>query len=406
MNLDWVRPIARQVSIDSELFAKLIASLLITLSKNPRIPSRTLSGLRERGMGLAFIATLAGNDLVEDFEKALHQLAEQWSSADFSFLESDDFVKKKLTPTIRTIASLIEKNPRLVHLLFHIELLEQELGNAGKKIGHILKFLPVVSNRAAALFPEIREQCFTALFRLSESDRSALSVFADGLMKGLFTQFALPRLEQILNSDPRGKVIIPFLHDVLDLVPPESSLNIFISTICTPREQLTPSRLLSIAIQELGGLYLKTSQVLAEMCPPNLAKELRSSQDAAAGVFPSVEKSFAYLLSVLNQPEVKEQWENYLDIPGTPVPHFAAASVGAIYELKFNAVGKQKFSVETLLVKIQRPGLHELLEIQATHLSHIARSIQGSLDSDRSLGEPLRQELKGMCDALLRGITH
>ena len=406
MNLDWVRPIARQVSIDSELFAKLIASLLITLSKNPRIPSRTLSGLRERGMGLAFIATLAGNDLVEDFEKALHQLAEQWSSADFSFLESDDFVKKKLTPTIRTIASLIEKNPRLVHLLFHIELLEKELGNAGKKIGHILKFLPVVSNRAAALFPEIREQCFTALFRLSESDRSALSVFADGLMKGLFTQFALPRLEQILNSDPRGKVIIPFLHDVLDLVPPESSLNIFISTICTPREQLTPSRLLSIAIQELGGLYLKTSQVLAEMCPPNLAKELRSSQDAAAGVFPSVEKSFAYLLSVLNQPEVKEQWENYLDIPGTPVPHFAAASVGAIYELKFNAVGKQKFSVETLLVKIQRPGLHELLEIQATHLSHIARSIQGSLDSDRSLGEPLRQELKGMCDALLRGITH
>ncbi|MFZ9519912.1 MAG: AarF/UbiB family protein [Silvanigrellaceae bacterium] len=39
-------------------------------------------------------------------------------------------------------------------------------------------------------------------------------------------------------------------------------------------------------------------------------------------------------------------------------------------------------------------------------MSHIARSIQSSLESDRALGESLRQELKGMCDALLRGITH
>jgi predicted unusual protein kinase regulating ubiquinone biosynthesis (AarF/ABC1/UbiB family) len=142
------------------------------------------------------------------------------------------------------------------------------------------------------------------------------------------------------------------------------------------------------------------------MCPPNLARELRSSQDAAGGVFPSVEKSFAHLLTVLKEEELKNSWQQYLDIPAIPCPHFAAASVGAIYELRLNDAGREKYGVDTVLVKIQRPGLKELLEIQAAQLSHIAGSIRESIISDHSLGQTLKQELTGMCDALLRGIEH
>ncbi len=405
-DLSWVSPIAKQVAENSDLFARLISSLMVTLSKNPNIPQKTIARLRKNELSTALLAVFSETDLLRDFEKSIRNLAEQLSSTDLSFMESEEFTTKTLSPAIRSIATLIEKHPRLIPLLFHMDLLEFELGTMGKRLGQFLRFLPVVSSRAASLFPEIREQCFEALFRLSEADRLMLAKFAEQLTRGLFVQFAIPKLQRVLESDPRGKVILPFLQDVLALIPPESSLNALISIVCTPRDQLTASKLLSLAIQELGGLYLKTAQVLSEMCPPNLARELRSSQDAAGGVFPSVEKSFLHLLQVLNQQEVKDAWEQYLDVPKVPVPHFAAASVGAIYELKLNPAGREKFSVETLLVKIQRPGLQELLEIQAAHLSRIATSIRENIETDATLGQMLKLELIGMCDALQRGIEH
>lgn len=405
-DVSWLVPIAQQVSRNSELFARLLASLLIVLAKNPQLQRTTIARFRKHELGTTLLSALGMNQILEDLERALHTISTRWTSMDHEYLESQDFIENTLSPTIRTLAQLIEKKPVLVHLLFHIDLLEHELGLAGKKLSYIFRYLPVISSRAAALFPEIREQCFAALFRLSEKDREILAQFSDQLLKGLFNQFAMPKLESILQQDPRGKVILPFLHDILELIPPDSSLNALVSIVCTPKEQLTASRLLSIAIQELGGLYLKTAQVLSEMCPPNLAKELRSSQDSAGGVFPSVEKSFAHLLSVLQQAEVSSTWSEYLEIPAKPCPHFAAASVGAIYELKLNAKGEEKFGVKTLLVKIQRPGLQELLEIQAAHLSHIARKIQLSIETDSSISSNLRMELRGMCDALLRGITH
>ena len=378
----------------------------MSLAKNPKVHLHPVARIRNHQLASSLISILGGENLVDDLERSLHLLSEHFSANEPAFLESEEFVKNTLEPAIRTLSLLIEKHPRLIHLLFNIELLQDEFGSAGKKLADILKFLPIISHRAAALFPEIREQCYDALFRLTSHDREELGKFADQLMRNLFHEFALPRLARLLEQDPRGKVILPFLEDVLELIPAEASLNAMVATVCTPREQLTPSKLLSIAIQELGGLYLKTAQVLAEMCPPNLARELRSSQDAAGGVFPSVEKSFAHLMTVLQQPEINDQWSEYLKIPKAPVPHFAAASVGAIYELELNERGQNRWGVRTLLVKIQRPGLQELLEIQAAHLSHIARKIQEKLAEDYSLNENLRQELRGMCDALLRGITH
>lgn len=405
-DLSWVSPIARDVAAHSNLFAKLITSLLVTISQKSDLHKKSMLRLKRHKFSLTLLSSLGAGDWIEELERSLKTLNELWASQDLSYLESEDFINNNLAPAIRAVANIVEKHPRFVQLLFHVDLLEHELGSAGTKLGRILKFLPIVSSRAAAMFPEIREQCFAALFRLSENERAQLAQFSDQLLKGLFAQFALPKIKVILEQDPRGKVILPFLQDVLNLIPAESALNVLISVICTPKEQLTASKLMSIAIQELGGLYLKTAQVLSEMCPPNLAKELRSSQDAAAGVYPSVEKSFDYLLRVLSQPEVKERWEKFLDLPSTPCPHFAAASVGAIYELKLNSEGQQKFGVKTVLLKIQRPGLQELLEIQAAHLTQIARNIQINIENDPTVGISLRQELRGMCDALLRGITH
>jgi ubiquinone biosynthesis protein len=404
-DLAWIIPLAAQVGQNAPLFARALASLLREIIKSPDISKHSIAKLKRHSSGLSLIANLTGHDLIEEFEKTFHLFAKHLGSSDVEFLDSEQFIRGVLEPAIRTTASLLEKNPRLIYLILNLELLRDEFGTAGKKLAEVLKFIPALSQQAASMFPAIREQCYSALFQLSSDDREELGRFADQLMRSLFNQFALPRLASMLEHDAKGRVILPFLGDMLQLIPPEASLNALVATICTPRDQLTPSKLMSIAVRELGGLYLKTAQVLAEMCPPNLARELRSSQDAASGVFPSVERSFAHLMTVLSQDEIKEHWAEYLVLPTEPIPHFAAASVGAIYELELNEAGVKRWGVKTLLVKIQRPGLHELLEIQAAHLSHIARKIQEQVNNDPALSSNLRAELRGMCDALLRGIT-
>lgn len=401
----WVVPLAAIVARESRIFARLISAFLWAMSQTPEFPKRSWAQLRRNENSFTILRGLGFDDIIEGLENSIHRLNEHWSEKDFSYLESDDFVENTLAPSIRTLAQLVEKRPLLVYLIFHLDILEYELGLKGQKLTQILRFLPFLSHRASVLFPNIKEHFFSALLRIKDDERHQLADFSDQLLKKIFEHFALPKLTNILSADPRGKVIIPFFHDILKLIPPDSSLNALIAFICIPRHQITPSKLLSIAIQELGGLYLKTAQVLAEMCPPHIAKELRSSQDAAGGVFPSIEKSFAHLLSVLNQPNIKETWEKYLIIPKLPCPHFAAASFGAIYELALNMEGQQKFGVKTILVKVQRPGLDELLENQAKHLGLIAETIQNNIEDDASIDQSLKLELRGMCDALLRGIT-
>lgn len=404
-DLNWIRPVAEQIEANPALFARVLTALFLEIAQDPKMSERSLRRLRKHKESLSILNTLSGQDLLSDVERSLNAWTQKFKLSDLELLKPDELLIRVLEPAIKTIARLIVSNPSLICLFTNLDSLRQEFGPAGEKLTEVLKFLPALSEKAAALFPEVREQCYSALFQLSEADRAALGSFADLLMRSLFQQFAIPRLGSLLDNEPRAKVIVPFLEDILQLIPPEASLNTFIAVICTPKSQLTPSRLTSIAIQELGGLYLKTAQVLAEMCPPALARELRTSQDAASGVFPSIEKSYAHLMTLLNQDDVSSQWKDYLDLPSQPIPHFAAASVGAIYELKLNQAGFEKWGIRTILVKIQRPGLSELLEIQAAHLSHIARKIQTKIADDTSLGESMRIELKGMCDALLRGIS-
>lgn len=402
----WIAPIARRVSEHAPVFARSLAALLHEIGHDPDLTRKTLAKIKENSSKLSIISAISGRDLLTDLERSVRYFSNHCSEDELDYLNSKEFTEDVLEPIIRMAARTIEKNPRVIDLALNLDLLRQEFGSAGTKLAEILQVIPALSHRAAWLFPEIREHFYSALFKLELEDRNELAQFADHLMRDLFNQFAIPRLGKLLEQDQRGKVILPFLEDMLQLIPHESSLNAMIAMLCTPRDQLTPSRLMSIAIQELGGLYLKTTQVLAELCPPNLAKELRSSQDSATGVFPSVEKSFEHLMNVLSQEEVQKNWAEYLVLPKSPIPHFAAASVGAIYELTLNERGLERWGVKTILIKIQRPGLQELLEIQAAHLTHIARKILSRVNSDPTIGETMRVELKGMCDALLRGITH
>lgn len=402
---DWVKPIAQTIEAHPALYARVLSALFVEIARDPNISKRSIKKLKQSRDTLTMLSQLAGRDFLGQVEHSIEAWTQKFNPKELDLSGSQEVLIRVLEPALKTSARLIAANPALVRIFTRLDLLEQEFGSAGEKLSEVLKFIPALSEKAGALFPEVREQCYSAIFKLSEDDRAELGKFADLLMRSLFHQYAIPRISELLENEPRAKVIVPFLEDILQLVPPEASLNTFIALMCTPRNQLTPSKLTSIAIQELGGLYLKTAQVLSEMCPPALARELRSSQDAASGVFPSVEKSHAYLLDILNQSEVRAQWGEYLDLPSHPIPHFAAASVGAIYELKLNEAGYEKWGVRTILIKIQRPGLSELLEIQAAHLSHIARKIQNRVIEDHTLGEQLRVELRGMCDALLRGIT-
>src|SRR5690606_10930607 len=130
-----------------------------------------------------------------------------------------------------------------------------------------------------------------------------------------------------------------------------------ISILCTPRNELSQGRIISIVLQELGGMYVKLAQVLAELSPPSLARELRHQQDKLGGIFGSQFKSWEYVLEILNRPAWR-RLKNYFIIPDFTQCAFAGASVGAIYEFELTELGKRKLhTTDSILLKVQRPGL-------------------------------------------------
>ncbi len=402
-DVSWIAPLAKSVGQEADViaryFAELLAKLVTTSAELPSL-SNTRWSLAKNLVRMIFPPA---DGLLSQMEKSLHTFEVTLSEISADLLRDPDITSELIAPAIEMLSAAIEANPRMAFLLAHPDLIHEAFGELGDRVSAVLAIIPALSEKAAASLPELKELCFSALFELTESDRAKLYHLAEEILGHVFREQIFPKLQAILSTDARGKVLAPILLGAVKAIPGESCLNAVLSIACTSKNQITTGRIVAVAIQELGGLYVKISQVIAELSPPSLARELRTSQDNAGGLFPSIEKSWDYLLAAL-EGESLNAWRPYLSIPTTPQTHFASASMGALYELKLTASGQEKFGTESILVKVQRPGLASLFKGQCDHILSLCTDAKEIVEKDLSLNAESRGELLGIESAIRRAV--
>jgi predicted unusual protein kinase regulating ubiquinone biosynthesis (AarF/ABC1/UbiB family) len=296
--------------------------------------------------------------------------------------------------------------PDIFELMDQADLLEDMLGTIAKRYLPLFRIFPAFSNQALNIVPYLKEPLFTALYELPESEHNRLTQLTHKIMHSFYANQVRPNLVETLRNNLKGRnLLLPLIDEAVKHLPADRCMTALISILCTPRAELTQGRIISIVLQELGGMYVKLAQVLAELAPPSLAKELRHQQDKLGGIFGSQEKSWKYVLQLLDRPGWQE-FRPFLIVPSHVKNAFAGASVGAIYEFELTPQGREKFGTSgTVLLKVQRPGLTYLFEQQKNTLlailEHLDQSLPGSELSDEE-----KAEISGLIMAFKRTIMN
>ncbi len=255
------------------------------------------------------------------------------------------------------IFETLENHPQILGMMDQADIIEDILGVVARKYLPIFRLFPVFTSEALEIVPHLREPLFTALYELPESEHRRLTLLTEKIMRKFYSEQVRPKLYENLKNNIKGRnLLLPLIDEAVNHLPPDRCMTSLISILCTPKEELTQGRIISIVLQELGGMYVKLAQVLAELAPPSLAKELKHQQDKLGGIFGSQEKSWNYVLEILNRP-AWERIKSYMHIPAHTQNAFAGASVGAIYEFQLTDHGKKKLGItNSILLKVQRPG--------------------------------------------------
>jgi ubiquinone biosynthesis protein len=321
-------------------------------------------------------------------------------------LVDEEKLALSLGEIIQNILETIGSYPRVFELIDQADLLEEMLGVLAKRYLPLLRVFPAFSNQAVNLIPHLREPLFTALYELPESEHLRLTQLTDKILHSFYTKQVRPGLVDILKSNLKGKgLLLPLIDQAIEHLPADRCMTSLLAILCTPRAELTQGRIISIVLQELGGMYVKLAQVLSELSPPSLAKELRHQQDKLGGIFGSQEKSWQYVLKLLEREDWRE-YQQYLIIPDHVNNAFAGASVGAIYEFELSPKGVEKFGIEgSVLFKVQRPGLSELFEEQKNALLDILGHLEKDLEHS-PFSQDEKSEISGIILALRRTIIN
>jgi ubiquinone biosynthesis protein len=300
----------------------------------------------------------------------------------------------------------LEAHPQILEMLDQADLIEDILGVVARQYLPVFRLFPVFTSEALEIVPYLREPLFTALYELPESEHRRLTFLTEKIMRTFYSEHVRPKLYELLQSNIKGRnLLLPLIDEAVNHLPPDRCMTSLISILCTPRVELTQGRIISIVLQELGGMYVKLAQVLAELAPPSLAKELKHQQDKLGGIFGSQEKSWKYVLEILNRP-AWERIKSYIHIPTHTQDAFAGASVGAIYEFELTDHGKRKLGVtNSILLKVQRPGLTTLFEEQKNTLISILENLGATLPGTE-LSVQEQQEVQGLITALKRTIIN
>lgn len=86
--------------------------------------------------------------------------------------------------------------------------------------------------------------------------------------------------------------------------------------------------------------------------------------------------------------------------------HFASASVGALYNIQLNPLGKEKFGVDNILVKLQRPKLRELFASQCEHILKLTDEANKIILDDKTISYDISSELLGLVSTLRRAVLN
>ncbi len=124
-------------------------------------------------------------------------------------------------------------------------------------------------------------------------------------------------------------------------------------------ERLTRSERIRMAIEELGPTFIKLAQVLStrpDLIPPGFALELEKLQDQVPPF------SFEEVREIMECELESRLEDRFLHFDETPL---AAASIGQVHRATLR-------SGEKVVVKVQRPGIRKLIEVDLEILYHLA----------------------------------
>lgn len=151
-----------------------------------------------------------------------------------------------------------------------------------------------------------------------------------------------------------------------ELFLPRVGLGRFAARSRTQRVQRLARRFHDLAV-ELGGLMIKVGQFLSsrlDVLPPEITRELEGLQDEVAP------ESFE---------SIRLQAEAELGMPlerayaaFEPVP-IAAASLGQAHRARLSPTIAADLGFENVVVKVQRPGIEEVVEVDLAALRRVAR---------------------------------
>jgi ubiquinone biosynthesis protein len=318
--------------------------------------------------------------------------------------------EERLTPVMgqffERIFHTIGQYPEIFELIDEADLIEDIISTIAQRFIPLMRLFPVFSSEALSIVPYLREPLFTALYELPEVEHHKLTRLTEKVMHRFYEFEVRPKLFETLKQNVKGRnLLLPLIDEAVQHLPADRCMTSLIAILCTPKEELSQGRIISIVLQELGGMYVKLAQVLAELAPPSLARELRHQQDKLGGIFGSQSKSWKYVQEIFQRPSW-ERLKQYIHVPVQVQNAFAGASVGAIYEFELTDLGKRKLQSEKpVLIKIQRPGLTELFETQKETLLSILNHLDATLQ-DTELNEDEQIEVRGLITALKRTIIN
>lgn len=144
-----------------------------------------------------------------------------------------------------------------------------------------------------------------------------------------------------------------------------------------PRMQKFARRFHVLAV-ELGGLMIKVGQFMSsrlDVLPPEITAELEGLQDEVPAV------PFADLRVVAEAELGKPLSVAYAWFDETPV---AAASLGQAHRARLSEIDAADTGLENVVVKVQRPGIDEIVAVDLAALRRVARwAMRVRLVSDR-----------------------
>jgi ubiquinone biosynthesis protein len=377
----WVLEVAHLAKSESHSIATLISKAISKLRFDP------ITEKERRHAWLTLIRDLVNSRLDHEFieVKNVKETILSLETLGIDHLNEDYLKEEKLYPIIKNVLDHLLnsflKTPDVIEFLDEADLLEDILESITSRYFPWMKFIPFFSEEVMEILPKFKEPLFTAFYELKVKDNSKIIKLTEKILSLFYENNLRDKFKKRLSQNIKGEMLLlPLIDSAVIHLPAERCVTFLICLICTPRKEITEGRILSILLQELGGIYVKLAQILSELTPPHLARELKVQQNKLGGIFGSKEKSWDYVIELLNRPSLKK-FREFIIIPEDVQAAYAGASVGTIYEFFLTPLGKKEFqNQEKILIKIQRPGLRNLFKNQERDLISLLDKLETHID--------------------------